>query len=193
MDERERRSGVGWAPHPELASAGEIARHYLGDVVYGANDGIITTFAIVAGAAGAALSPVVVLVLGLANLLADGFSMAASNVLSIRSKAAVERMETGHVSEPYAFRHGLATFLAFLLAGAVPLLAFILPFGGDRFRLAATLTLATLFAVGAARTAVTRGRWWSSGLEMLFIGAAAAAVAYAVGRLTARLTGIAPV
>ena len=193
MDDRDGRTGTGWTPHPELASPGEIARHYLGDVVYGANDGIITTFAVVAGAAGAALSPVVVLVLGLANLLADGFSMAASNVLSIRSKAAVERMETGHVSEPYAFRHGLATFLAFVLAGAVPLLAFVFPFDGDRFRLAATLTLATLFGVGAARVAVTRGRWWSSGLEMLLIGAAAAAVAYGVGRIAARTTGIAPV
>jgi len=61
---------------------------YLKDFVYGAIDGTITTFAIVAGVAGAALSPSIVLILGFANLLADGFSMAISNYLSIKAERA---------------------------------------------------------------------------------------------------------
>lgn len=52
---------------------------YVRDFVYGGIDGAITTFAIVAGVVGAALSSKVILILGLANLFADGFSMAASN------------------------------------------------------------------------------------------------------------------
>lgn len=60
---------------------------YLRDFVYGAVDGTVTTFAIVAGAAGAGLSSGVILVLGVANLIADGFSMAASNFLGIRADA----------------------------------------------------------------------------------------------------------
>ncbi|MEQ9125464.1 MAG: VIT1/CCC1 transporter family protein, partial [Alphaproteobacteria bacterium] len=52
---------------------------YLRDWVYGAIDGAVTTFAIVAGVVGAELSASVVLVLGAANLFADGFSMAAAN------------------------------------------------------------------------------------------------------------------
>lgn len=59
---------------------------YIGDFVYGANDGIITTFAVVAGATGAALSPGIIIILGLANLVADGFSMAASSFLSRTSE-----------------------------------------------------------------------------------------------------------
>src|SRR5690349_9789492 len=51
------------------------ARHYIRDLVYGANDGIITTFAVVAGVAGGALSARAVLVVGAANLAADGLSM----------------------------------------------------------------------------------------------------------------------
>ncbi len=51
----------------------------LRDVVYGGIDGSVTTFAIVAGVAGAGLSPFVIIALGLANVLADGFSMAAGN------------------------------------------------------------------------------------------------------------------
>lgn len=51
----------------------------LKDFVYGSIDGTITTFAIVAGVEGANLSPSIIIALGLANVLADGFSMAASN------------------------------------------------------------------------------------------------------------------
>lgn len=54
-------------------------RGVLRDVVYGAIDGSVTTFAIVAGVAGAGLSPFVIVALGFANVLADGFSMAAGN------------------------------------------------------------------------------------------------------------------
>ncbi len=53
--------------------------NYLRDWVYGGIDGAVTTFAIVAGVVGADLSARVVLILGAANLLADGFSMAAGN------------------------------------------------------------------------------------------------------------------
>jgi VIT1/CCC1 family predicted Fe2+/Mn2+ transporter len=52
---------------------------YLRDWIYGGIDGTITTFAIVAGVVGADLPGSVVLVLGLANLVADGFAMGAGN------------------------------------------------------------------------------------------------------------------
>ena len=49
--------------------------------VYGAIDGAVTTFAIVTGVIGASLSPSIIVILGFANLLADGFSMAIGNYL----------------------------------------------------------------------------------------------------------------
>jgi VIT1/CCC1 family predicted Fe2+/Mn2+ transporter len=62
-------------------------RHsYLRDLVYGAIDGTVTTFAVVAGVIGANLDTGIVLVLGVANLLADGFSMAVSNFLGTRAE-----------------------------------------------------------------------------------------------------------
>lgn len=71
-------------------SASELHRssggEYVGDFVFGGIDGVVTTFAVVAGVAGADLSAAVVLVLGLANLLADGFAMGIGNFLSIRSE-----------------------------------------------------------------------------------------------------------
>ncbi len=58
----------------------------LGDSVLGAIDGAITTFAVVAGSVGAGFSSVVVIVLGFAGLLADGFSMAVSNYMRAKSE-----------------------------------------------------------------------------------------------------------
>lgn len=66
----------------------ETGRHsqHLADAVLGATDGVVTTFAVVAGAAGASLSSGVVLVMGFANLFADGLSMAVGNYLGARSQ-----------------------------------------------------------------------------------------------------------
>ena len=63
------------------------------DFVYGATDGAVTTFAVVAGVVGASLSPSIVIILGFANLFADGFAMAAGNYLSTRSKLEYEERE----------------------------------------------------------------------------------------------------
>lgn len=77
--------------HPAAVSArlGASQRSRVSDWVLGAIDGVITTFAIVAGVVGAGLSAGVVVVLGIANLLADGLSMAASRYLG--AKAELER------------------------------------------------------------------------------------------------------
>jgi vacuolar iron transporter family protein len=61
-------------------------QNYLRDWIYGGIDGAVTTFAVVTGVVGAQLSPFVIVILGLANLLADGFSMAASNFLGTKSE-----------------------------------------------------------------------------------------------------------
>ncbi len=59
---------------------------YLGEFVYGAVDGSVTTFAVVAGSVGAGLDVSVILILGFANLLADGFSMSVGAYLAAKSE-----------------------------------------------------------------------------------------------------------
>lgn len=166
------------AHEPDSPATRDVVRHYLGDLVYGANDGLVTTFAVVSGVAGADLSPKIVLILGVANLIADGFSMGASGYLAIRSAASVDGVERG-VREPLA--HAGMTFLAFLIAGAVPLAGYVL--SGSSFAASAVLTAATMFAAGAARSRVTPRPWLRCGVEMLAVGATAAAVAYGIGAL----------
>jgi VIT1/CCC1 family predicted Fe2+/Mn2+ transporter len=175
--------------HPILRSRREILQHYLGDLVYGANDGIVTTFAVVAGVAGAGLSVRVVLILGISNLLADGFSMGSSNYLAIRSRNSTEREVARPISEPYALQHGLVTFMAFVIAGALPLVSYLLPIvEHHRFAVTAILGALSLFAIGAARTLVAHGLWWKNGLEMLSVGGAAGTVSYLVGVYVSRWT-----
>lgn len=211
---------------------------YLRDWVYGGIDGAVTTFAIVTGVAGARLSPRIVLILGLANLLADGFSMAAANFLGTRSErdqlARLEAIEQRHIDEipegereevrqifgakgldgetlervveaitadrtrwvrtmlreeygmPEAVRSptraAASTFVAFLLCGAVPLLPYLLGLT-NAFGTAAAATGLVFFGIGSLKSRWSTRTWWSSGLETLAVGTAAAAVAYAVGRL----------
>lgn len=87
---RQRQRGRVEHSHDPKAIAARLhsgPRHnYLRDFIYGAIDGAITTFAIVSGVAGAGLSSGVVIIMGLANLLADGFSMGVSNYLGTRAE-----------------------------------------------------------------------------------------------------------
>ncbi|MFH0951736.1 MAG: VIT1/CCC1 transporter family protein [Patescibacteria group bacterium] len=215
------------------------AGRYIGDVIFGANDGIITTFAVVAGATGGHLDATVVIILGLANLFADGLSMGLGNYLGQKSERDYARgqrkkelweidnlpeIETQEIQEifyKWGFRDadlaravsiiqkdknvwtdimmkyeleiyeapvgsplkkGAATFVAFAMAGFVPLLPYILHLPGP-FWWAVGLTAVELFAIGAARARLTPITWLKAGLEMLAIGAIAALAAYGIGNL----------
>ena len=174
--------------HVEPQGALQTARHYIRELVYGANDGIITTFAVVAGVAGGGLSMTVVLICGAANLLADGLSMAVGNYLAIRSHESVLESEGRPEEEAFPLRHGAATFLSFVVAGSLPLLPYVIPgLGVERFAWSIVITLAALFGIGASRALVANVRWWRGGTEMLALGGVVAAVAYFSGALVARL------
>ena len=192
-------------------------RGVLRDVVYGAIDGAVTTFAIVSGVAGAGLSAKVIVILGIANVLADGFSMAAGNYSAtkaelddirrlrdveerhIRDHPDGERRElreilrqkglAGKVLEdavhaiagnrkawialmltdeygiapvdPHPMRAAVATFLAFLVAGMVPLLPFILGVG-SAFQVSAIATACVFLGIGALKGRWSLSPWWRS-------------------------------
>ncbi len=163
--------------------------YYLGDIIYGANDGIITTFAVVSSAAGAGLGPIVVIVLGIANLIADGFSMGASRYLALTSEQSLEEATQERGRSPFA--DGLATFASFVLVGAFPLIPFVFAVNAESvFTISALATAVTLFAVGAARAIVTTRGFFVSGMEMLIVGGIAAALAYGLGAFVSSALGV---
>ena len=222
---------------------------YLPDAVYGAIDGTVTTFAVVSGVAGAALSSDIVIILGFANLIGDGFSMAASNFLGTRTEQQlvemaresegeqidmypegereeirqifaakgfkgsdleraveiitsnrrrwIETMLTDELglslAERSPWKAALATMVAFLLIGLIPLMAFVvqaqLPESmTSPYRWSCFLTAIAFFSVGAIKSRFVNQHWTWSGLETLVLGGAAALLAYIVGVL---LKGIA--
>ncbi|HEX7177166.1 MAG TPA: VIT1/CCC1 transporter family protein [Pyrinomonadaceae bacterium] len=94
----------GHSPEAIRERLAEGPRHsYLRDWVYGGIDGAVTTFAVVSGVIGAQLPPAVILVVGAANILADGFSMAASNYLGTKTELEereyLRRVEHRHIED----------------------------------------------------------------------------------------------
>lgn len=168
-------------------------RKFLPQFVYGAFDGIVTTFAVVAAAAGAGLGYNVVVILGLANLIADGFSMGASAYLSHKS----DTRSVEHQSTHSAAKTGLATFAAFVVAGALPLVPYFVglvidPTATDKSYFIASIIVAavTFVIVGAAKANARNKRSVTRSIaETLTLGIVAAGLSYLLGDVLARLFG----
>lgn len=175
----------------------------LGEFVYGAIDGTVTTFAVVAGAAGAGLGSPVIVVLGFANLIADGFSMGASAYLSAKSKRDLkikQHTESGEEQKPHDMSHGerpvadgLTTFGSFVVVGFVPFMLYVIDSllgldiaGPTLFMWSAILTGLVFISIGALKAHVTKTKVWRAAAETLGLGAIAAILAYALGDLLAR-------
>nr|AQS28331.1 hypothetical protein [uncultured archaeon]AQS28910.1 hypothetical protein [uncultured archaeon] len=168
-------------------NAKRTERKYLPEFVYGATDGTVTTFAVVAGAMGASFSPVIALILGFANLFADGFSMAISNYLSSKSHLELHKKNDSKCEEHKSpKRTALVTFAAFILIGFIPLLPFFVGIFSPaievyQFKISIALTAAAFLLIGAAKGKVVGKRSVHSAIETLVIGGTAAILAYLVG------------
>ena len=231
----------------EARLAASRQNSYLGDAVLGAIDGCVTTFAVVAGSAGAGLSANVAIILGFANLLADGFSMAASNFQRAKSEhellakaRAVEEMHVREVPDgereevrqifaakgfggitlddivegitqdeklwvdtmlteelglrldlPSPWTAALTTFAGFCAAGLLPLLPYLLPGlpAALVFPVSTGATALAFFGIGVLKGRVLGHPLLKSGAETLFLGGAAASLAYIVGVLLQEWVG----
>jgi len=211
---------------------------HLKDMIYGGIDGAVTTFAIVAGIEGAGLSHVNIVALGVANIIADGFSMAASNYSGTKAKfderKRIIKIEERHIAlhpegeleglrqillmrglsgavleeattaiaqskdnwiglmltdeyglanvEPEPMRAALTTFAAFIVAGSVPLVPFVLRLE-HAFAISVFATLMTFFLIGTGKSFWSLSKGWHSGSVTLLIGGVAALLTYIVGGL----------
>lgn len=156
---------------------------YVRDIVLSANDGVVTTFAVVAGSLGASLSPSVVVILGLANLFADGLSMSTGAYLGVKSEIEYqqnsgEKIKLGN----RPILNGLVSFLAFGVAGFIPLISYVFKFDNS-FTVSAVFVAITLFIVGIFRGMVSNKHILRTAFENLFIGGASAVIAFYVGEL----------
>lgn len=174
----------------------------LGEFVYGAIDGTVTTFAVVAGAAGAGLSSKIIVILGFANLIADGFSMGASSYLSAKSKRDLKikkSAENGAEHNPHDHSHGetpltdgLTTFASFVIVGFIPFVLYVADAvygwgvnGSALFVWSGVLTGITFVSIGLLKAYVTKTKPLRAAVETFCLGAIAATLAYVLGDLLA--------
>lgn len=156
---------------------------YIRDVVLSANDGIVTTFAVVAGSLGASLSPSVVVILGLANLFADGLSMSTGSYLGVKSEIEYEQSEGKKVKlGTRPLKNGLVSFFSFGIAGFIPLVSFVFKFE-EPVLVSSILVASSLFIVGIFRGMVSNKHVLRTAFENLLIGGASAVVAFYVGEM----------
>lgn len=162
-------------------------KKYLSEFVYGGTDGAVTTLAVMAGAIGAGLSSTAIIILGFANLFADGFSMGISNFLATRSR--VDLLKANH-HKSYAFakpwQTGLATFVSFLIVGFIPLLPFFLTLFvpsllAYAFLLSAIMTGCAFLLIGWIKGSLTKKSKFYEMIITLSIGGIAATIAFGVG------------
>ena len=159
---------------------------YIRDIVLSANDGIVTTFAVVAGSLGASLPPSVVVILGLANLFADGLSMSTGSYLGVKSEIEYEQSEgkkTKLGTRP--LKNALVSFVSFGIAGFIPLISYVFKIPNS-FNVSTVLVVFTLLIVGVFRGYVSNKHIVRTAVENLLIGGASAVVAFYVGELAKR-------
>lgn len=167
-------------------------KRYLPEFVYGSIDGIVTTFAVVAGSIGASLGSSVVLILGFANLFADGFSMAVSSYLSNKSDQDLNGKHLHDRKNP--FNSAGVTFGSFILVGFIPLLFFVLAIFNESllekaFLFSSILTGVAFLFVGAVKGVVVKKHRFVSAIETLIIGTVASGIAFFVGHLLRNIVG----
>jgi VIT1/CCC1 family predicted Fe2+/Mn2+ transporter len=227
----------------ELVAAREKGQHkaasWVGDAIYGVNDGLGSIFGIVSGVSGATLGDShFVLIAGLAGTIASALSMGSGAYLAAKSEREIYEAEfarerdaveyneaearellsltyqvrglsaedadhfVGHIAEKkeqlvealarerlHISEEGLrkpwvsawSGALSTAIGAMVPVIPFFFLAGLPAVVVAAAVSLAAHFAVGAAKSLITIRSWWSSGMEMTLVGAIEGAVTYAIG------------
>lgn len=150
--------------------------------ILASNDGLVTTFAVIAGSLGANLDPKVIVILGVANLFADGFSMASGNYLGAKGEEEYQTSKHKWGKRSPAAINGLVTFFAFVIAGIMPMLPYFLKIKNP-FESSIIIMAASLIAIGVAQGAYTKQNIIYTGTRSLIIGGIAATVAYVIGAI----------
>lgn len=162
-----------------------FSHHALAEAVYGGMDGIITTFSIVAATLGANLSPAVIIILGLSNVVADGYSMAVSRYESLNTE-----QEQGFIKNKDPTKSSLYTFASFVLFGTIPVLPFLLMLPNILTKRQATifsliLAFALFFIIGYIKDDPVTQHMTpiTSGLQTLAFGASAAIISFVLSNI----------
>jgi VIT1/CCC1 family predicted Fe2+/Mn2+ transporter len=157
---------------------------YLSEFIYGSIDGIITTFSIVAGSSGGSLMRNVILILGISNVVSDGFSMGISRYVSSQTE-----IKQGLLVEKNATISALVTFASFVIVGLFPILPFIFMKGkqaNTRKIISLIIACIIFFIIGYIKGEYLKESPIESAFSMLGLGLIAAAISFFIGKYVSK-------
>ncbi|QQG38637.1 MAG: VIT1/CCC1 transporter family protein [Candidatus Woesearchaeota archaeon] len=168
------------------------------EIVFGVEDGLVTTLGLTAGVAISINSNNIVIISAIAGMVAGAVSMAAGTYLS--SKTQLEFLKTEHKNKKelkFLKSHfdtpsqaAIVIFLFYLLGGIIPIFPYAFLTVKSALSTSILLTVVSLFLVGCWKTKLTKRSWLKSGLEMVLVGILAALIGYLIGTIATYYTGI---
>jgi len=165
-------------------SLGELFKKYIGEVTYGAIDGLVTTFAVIAGSVGAGFSRNIIIILALANVVADGFSMSVGCYFSTKNG---KRSRGKDFDEHAALRKATATYVSFITFGMMPVLVYIVNWPCP-FVHASVITGTLFLLIGSWKSLADKGAPpFKQAVNTFVFGAIACLISYGLGDLLQRV------
>ena len=156
-------------------------KEFLSEFIYGSVDGLITTFSIVVSAIGAEFSNKVIVILGVSNVLADGYSMGISRYLSSKAE------KNQNLSTKNSIISGLITFISFVFIGILPITPYIFLQSNIHYY-SISIGLLLFCVIGLLKGLVTKTSLFRSIIETFLLGSSAACISYLVGYALKNIT-----
>lgn len=165
------------------------------DFIHGGIDGLVTTFAVINGAIGMGLNLKTVIILGIINILADGFTIAKGKYISAKAEVDIYAME-GKKRLLSPIESAMIIFFSFMVCGLVPIIPLVLKMNNDGnvpiksglgclndvyYIMMCVFSLLTLYIMGYFKGVKTFKDPRKSGLEILLMGSGAAFIAVTIG------------
>jgi vacuolar iron transporter family protein len=162
------------------------------EVIFGVEDGAIGNLGVVVGLAQAYAPNKLILLAGVATMVAQAISMSAGNYLSIKSEKeyfSVKRKDRqygkAYSKHKNPFSSSLVMAVSVIVGAFIPLISFLFWQSKNGIYPAIIITLAGLFLLGALKTKYTLRNWLKSGGEVMLVGFIAAAAGFVIGNLFA--------
>ncbi len=159
---------------------------FIGEIVFGFEDGLISSLGIAAGLAGASLSNFIIIIGIIVQAFAGAVSMSAGTYLATKSEMQYLIVGRRHKDIRHHTKNpkvaAFFMFIPYILGSMVPIIPFLMAISQPLIP-ALIISVISLFAFGSLRTIITGGNWIKNGVEMVVIGMLAFAVGYFIGSL----------
>lgn len=164
-----------------------VTGKFIAEIVFGFEDGLISSLGIAAGLAGASLSNFIITIGILVQAFTGAISMSAGTYLSTKSEMLYLTTGKRHKDVKHHIKNPLNAaffmFVSYVIGSLVPIIPFVTAIFAQPLMTALIISIMGLFVFGSMRTIITGGNWMKNGIEMVVIGMLAFGIGYFIGSL----------